>query len=123
MKKLIILSFFLLMAAAMATASSILKIQDVIGEWKYEVMTAPNGYQKGVIEITENKSVLGGVVKFDSGNEARLSEVIIDGDILKIGLYVEYEYVTATIKLLDGKMEGTIDSSQGKMTFKAEKKQ
>lgn len=123
MKKLLFLLLFVGIIAGTINAAMVLVNQDVIGEWKFEALTAPEGYQKGVIVITENNNVLEGVVKLDSGTDIRFSNVSIEGETLKLGLYVEYEYVTVTAKVEKGKMEGTVDSSQGKIALTAERKQ
>lgn len=122
MKKLISLSLLLGIITGTINASMVLGNNDVIGEWKYEALTAPDGYQKGVIIFTDNKGTLEGEVKFDTGYRIQLKSVMIEGDILKLGLYVDYEYITIIAKVTGAKMEGTIDSSQGKMTLKAVKK-
>jgi hypothetical protein len=122
MKKLFSLYLFLGIIAGTVNASSVLDKHDVIGEWKYEVASAPYGYQKGVISLTEKKNVLEGEVTFESGYKIQLKTVTIEGDTLRLGLNVDYEPITVTAKITEGKMEGTVDSSQGKMPLKAEKK-
>jgi hypothetical protein len=122
MKKLISLLLFLEIVVGTVYAAKILVNHDVVGEWKYEVVAAPYDYQKGVITLTENKSALAGEVKFDTGNKVQLKTVVIEGKTLKLGLYVENEYVTLTASINGEKMEGTVDTSQGKMAFKADKK-
>jgi hypothetical protein len=122
MKKMYSLSLLLMIIVLTASAASILAKKDIMGDWKYEVTTAPEGYQKGVITLTENKSVLVGEVMFDSGYKVQFRTVTIEGETLKVELYVENENVTLIAKIVGGKMEGTVDSSQGKMIFKAEKK-
>jgi hypothetical protein len=105
----------------MVNGSMVQGNQNVVGEWKYEAPTAPYGYQKGVITLTVDKSVLSGEVKFDSGYKIQLKDAIFEGDTLKLGLYVDYEYVTLTTKVTGNKMKGTADSSKGEMAFNAEK--
>ena len=122
MKKLILLISMFGIIAGMVNGATLQGNQNVVGEWKYEVPTAPYGYQKGMITISQNNGVLSGVVKFDSGNKVQLKTATAEGDILKLGLYVESEYVSLEAKTTGSKMEGMVDSSQGKMAFKAEKK-
>lgn len=122
MKKLILLVFMFGIISGMVNGATSQGNQNVVGEWKYEVPTAPYGYQKGMITIAQNNGTLTGVVKFESGNKVQLKTATVEGDILKLGLYVESEYVSLAAKTTGNKMEGTVDSSQGKMAFKAEKK-
>ena len=93
----------------------------VVGKWKYSVPEAPYGYEKGVISLTEKDKALSGDLIFDSGYKVKLSSVSLKADTLRLGVYVESEYVTVVSKVKGNKMDGTVDSSQGKMTLKAEK--
>lgn len=93
----------------------------VVGEWKYNVPEAPYGYEKGVIALAEKNKVLSGDLVFDSGYKVKLSNVSLKADTLRLGVYVESEYVTVVSKVKGNKMDGIVDSSQGKMTLKAEK--
>lgn len=93
----------------------------VVGDWKYEVTQAPYGYNKGTISIAEQKNVLSGEVKFDSGYSVKLQDVSLKNDTLRMGVYVESEYVNVVTKLRGNKMEGTVNSSQGNMTITADK--
>lgn len=93
----------------------------IIGDWKYSVPEAPYGYEKGVIALVEKDKALSGDLVFDSGYKVKLSNVTLKADTLRLGVYVDSEYVTVVSKVKGNKMEGTVDSSQGKMTLKAEK--
>jgi len=122
MKKIFVLVLLMGIISGAANALPAQSVKDVTGEWAYEVPTAPYGYQKGVITIAEKEGVLSGEVKFDSGYKIQLKSVSYEAATLKLGLYVDYEYVTVTAKVAGKKMEGTVDSSQGKMALKAGKK-
>lgn len=93
----------------------------VVGDWKYEAAQAPYGYDKGVISIKEQKDALSGDVKFDSGYSVKLQSVSFKNDTLRISVYVESEYVDVVTKVTGNKMEGTVNSSMGKMAIKADK--
>ena len=121
MKKSILVIFLSGIIAGMVNGAMLQDNQNVVGEWKYEVPTAPYGYQKGVITLTADNSVLSGEVKFDTGYKIQLKNAIFERDTLKLGLYIDYEYVTLTAKATGNKMKGTVDSSLGKMVFQAEK--
>ena len=93
----------------------------VVGEWKYSVPEAPYGYEKGVISLVEKEKVLSGDLIFDSGYKVKLSSVSLKTDTLRLGVYIESEYISVVSKIKGNKLEGTVDSSQGKMTLKADK--
>lgn len=95
--------------------------KSVVGEWKYSVPEAPYGYEKGVISLSEKEKVLSGDLIFDSGYKVKLSSVSLKADTLRLGVYIESEYISVVSKVKGNKMEGSVDSSQGKMTLKADK--
>lgn len=122
MKKILVV-LFLMVACGFAVQlnAQVKGAKKVVGDWKYEVAQAPYGYNKGTISIAEQKNVLSGEVKFDSGYSVKLQDVSLQNDTLKMGVYVESEFVNVITKLKGNKMEGTVDSSQGKMPIKADK--
>ena len=120
MRKLFIVLGLLVITGAFVSVNA-QNNKSVLGEWKYNVAEAPYGYDKGVISIVENEKKLSGEVIFDSGYKVKLSEAALKADTLRLSVYVESEYVTVVLKVKGNKMDGTVDSSQGKMTLKAEK--
>jgi hypothetical protein len=122
MKKLLI--FVFMMALLAGTANTLMAANNnktVVGEWKYEVPTAPYGYEKGVVVITEKDGELAGEVKLDGGYKLELKKVTFTDNTLKFGLYVDYEYVSVTSTIEDKKMSGLVSSSEGTMKLTAEK--
>jgi len=121
MKKFLILTFI----AALVTVSSNALVatgnKDVAGEWKYEVPTAPYGYEKGVLNFSEKENELAGEVKFNDGYKISLKDVSYKGDTVKFGLYIDYQYIGVTATVEEGKMTGFVDSPEGKMKLTAEK--
>lgn len=93
----------------------------VLGEWKYSVLEAPYGYEKGIISLVEVDKKLSGELKFDSGYKVKLSSVSLKSDTLRLTAYVESEYVSAVSKVKGNEMEGKVDTSMGVMRLKAEK--
>lgn len=120
MRKLFIVLGLLVITGAFVSVNA-QSNKSVVGEWKYNVSEAPYGYDKGVISIVENEKKLSGEVIFDSGYKVKLSDAALKADTLRLSVYVESEYVTVVSKVKGNKMDGTVDSSQGKMTLKAEK--
>ena len=92
-----------------------------VGVWKYEVSQAPYGYDKGTLEVKELKNVFSGEVKFNSGNSVTLQKVSMSNDTLRANVYVDSESVDIVAKINNTKMEGTVNTSMGKMSLKAEK--
>ena len=93
----------------------------VVGVWKYEVSQAPYGYDKGTLEVKELKNVFSGEVKFNSGNSVTLQKVSMSNDTLRANVYVDSESVDIVAKINNTKMEGTVNTSMGKMSLKADK--
>ncbi len=120
MRKIFIFFLFMLATGAYFNANA-QSNKSLVGEWKYNVPQAPYGYDKGVISFTEKEKTLSGDVTFDSGYKVKTQNVSMKNDTLRVGVYVESEYVNVLTIVKGNKMEGTVDSSQGKMNFKAEK--
>lgn len=93
----------------------------VVGEWKYKVAQAPYGYDTGVISLKEVEKKLTGEIIFDSGYKVKLQSVDFKNDTLRVGVYVDSEYVNILSRVKGKKLEGTVDSSMGKMDLTAEK--
>ncbi|OPZ30355.1 MAG: hypothetical protein BWZ00_00995 [Bacteroidetes bacterium ADurb.BinA174] len=120
MRKLFIVFILLALTGAFVNVNA-QSNKTVVGQWKYSVPEAPYGYEKGVISLTEKDKALSGDLIFDSGYKVKLASVSLKADTLRLGVYIESEYITAISKVKGNKIDGTVDSSLGKMTFKAEK--
>jgi len=121
MKKFLILTLVAAMVAVTLSAMVSTGNKDVVGEWKYEVPTAPYGYEKGVLNFSEKENELAGEVKFNDGYKISLKDVSYKGDTVKFGLYIDYQYIGVTATVEEGKMTGFVDSPEGKMKLTAEK--
>lgn len=93
----------------------------IVGEWKYKVAQAPYGYDTGVISFKEVEKKLTGDITFDSGYKVKLQSVVFKNDTLKVGVYVDSEYVNILSHVKGKKLEGIVDSSMGKMDLTAER--
>lgn len=121
MKKIfafIFLAAFVTMSSAAAPESN---NKNVIGKWNYEVSTAPAGYEKGTLIITEKENELAGEVKFSNGQTVKLQDLEFKNNTLTFGLYVDYEYISSKVSIEGEKMKGTVDSPEGKITITAER--
>lgn len=121
MKKLFVLAFLFVAFSAAIAAPAQKGNSNVIGEWKYEVPSAPEGYNKGSLIISEEEGKLAGEVKFADGYKIELKNITFEEGTLKCGLYVDYEYVSVNVKINGKEMTGKVNSPEGEMTMKAEK--
>lgn len=119
MKKVFVLVMFFAVVFTAAAAEKGNK--DVVGEWKYAVTTAPPGYEKGIMVFSEKEGKIAGEVKLDDGYKIDLKNVTYEGNTLKFGLYVDYEYITIETKVEEKAMTGTVNSPEGPMKLTAEK--
>jgi hypothetical protein len=121
MKKLMI--FALVIAAIIGSVNVSLAAgnKDVVGNWKYEVPSAPYGYEKGTLVFAEKEGKLVGEVKFADGYKIDMKNVTYENGELKGGLYVDYEYVSVKLKVEGTKMTGTANTPEGEMKLTAEK--
>ena len=121
MKKLMILAFLFTVAIGSVNATANQGNNDIVGNWKYEVPSAPVGYDIGVLVIAEKEGKLVGEVKFADGYKIDLKEVTYEAGVVKCGLYVDYEYVSVKAKIEGDKMTGTVNTPEGEMKITAEK--
>ena len=121
MKKLVIFAFLVAIFASNVNAAVGMANKDVVGEWKYEVPTAPYGYEKGVMVLAEKEGKLAGQIKFEDGYKIELKNVTYAEGTLKCGLYVDYEYVSIKAKVDGKKLTGAVDTPEGEMKITADK--
>ena len=121
MKKTLIFALLLVITIGGLNAAVTGGNNDVVGNWKYEVPSAPAGYEKGTLTFTEKEGKLTGEVKFADGYKIALKEATYKDGLLKCGLYVDYELITVEAKIDSTKMNGKVISSEGEMKLTAEK--
>lgn len=121
MKKLLIFAFLTAIVVSAVNAATTGKKEEIIGQWKYEVPTAPYGYETGTLLISEKEGEFAGEVKFADGYKIDLKNVRYTEGIFKCGLYIDYQYIDITAKV-DGKiLAGEVDTPEGKMKITAKK--
>ena len=123
MKNLLTITYLVIVAITFSGFKTAASNNEVVGNWKYEVPTAPVGYDKGVMVISEKEGKLVGEVKFVDGYKIDLKEVSYENGVLKCGLYVDYNYVSITAKIEGSKMAGNVNTPEGEMKITAEKEQ
>ena len=122
MKKLMILTFLFVIVVGSVNVASAQGKKDLIGNWKYEVPSAPYGYEKGTLVFAEKEGKLVGEVKFADGYKIDMKDVAIEeGGVVKCGLYVDYEYVSVKAKIEGTKMTGMVNTPDGELKLTAEK--
>jgi hypothetical protein len=121
MKKLMILALAVVAVICSVNVSLAAGNKDVVGSWKYEVPSAPYGYEKGTLAFTEKEGKLAGEVKFADGYKIEMKNLTYENGELKGGLYVDYEYVSIKAKIEGTKMTGTVNTPEGEMKLTAEK--
>jgi len=117
-----ILTFLFVIVIGSVNVASAQGKKELVGSWKYEVPSAPYGYEKGTLVFAEKEGKLVGEVKFADGYKIDMKDVKIeDGGVVKCGLYVDYEYVSVKAKIEGTKMTGTVNTPEGEMKISAEK--
>ena len=121
MKKLMFFVFVLFVATITVNASNSSNNKEVIGEWKYEVPNAPYGYNAGNLVFEEKEGNLTGHVKLEDGYKIDLKDITYEDEVLKFGLYVDYDYVTLKITIEGEEMKGIVNSPEGEIPITAKK--
>ncbi|WP_319503099.1 hypothetical protein [uncultured Draconibacterium sp.] len=121
MKKLMFFVFVLFAVTISVNASNSSNNKEVIGEWKYEVPSAPYGYNAGTIVLEEKEGQLAGHVKLEDGYKIDLKDIKYSEEGLKCGLYVDYNYVTLKMKVEGENMKGMVNTPEGEMPITAKK--
>lgn len=121
MKKLMTLAFLFAIVIGSVNLASAQGKKELVGSWKYEVPSAPYGYEKGTLVFAEKEDKLVGEVKFADGYKIVMKDVTYEAGVLKCGLYVDYEYVSVKAKIEGNKMTGTVNTPEGEMKLTAEK--
>ncbi len=124
MKKLIIFTFMLAIVAGSFNASAKVRHKDIVGDWKYEVPTAPYGFEKGTLSFSEKDGKLAGMLILIDGSKMQLEGVILEKVTLSFSVYIEGGYVTVTSTVDGESLSGMVKSPVGdmKLTAKKEKK-
>ena len=121
MKKLLVFTMFIAIAICGAYATVSQNNKEVIGEWKYEVPTAPYGYQKGVLVINEKEGNLVGEVKFEDGYKVELKNLKYSEGTFQCGLYIDYDYISVKTAIKEKVMIGVVNSPDGELKITAER--
>ena len=113
---IVLFGFIYQIARPVAAADS-----TVIGSWKCAVIDVPYEYSNSVITIMEKEGKLSGTVKFNSGEEIKITTIKYTNSQLVLTLYVEGYSITVDGKVAGTKITGTADTPDGKVNFTATK--
>ncbi|WP_340113993.1 hypothetical protein [Maribellus mangrovi] len=121
MKKLIGLSLLFVLIGTACLARNSNESDELLGKWKYQVESAPYGYEAGTLVFSASEGKLLGKVLLAENNKIDLQNVSYAEGELKFGLYVDYDYITIKAKIQGDKLEGTVNSPEGPMKITAKK--
>ncbi|HPF52609.1 MAG TPA: hypothetical protein PK335_13590 [Draconibacterium sp.] len=121
MKKLILLTLMLALVAGSFNASAKVRKKDVIGEWKYEAPTAPYGFEKGTLAISDKDGELAGNLILLDGSSMKLESVKLEKDMLSFAINVQGAYVMGSLKVDGDIMSGVVNSPDGDLKLTAQK--
>ena len=121
MKKLIIFTFALAMIATSFDASAKVRKKELLGDWKYEVPSAPEEYNTGSFKFFEKEGKLDGELTLSGGAKLDLSSVKLESDMVSFSLYVEGGYVSIKATVDGNTMSGSVSTPEGDMKMTAKK--
>lgn len=120
MKKLFILLFVLISAV---TVSAQLKSNQVVGNWKYKVIT-DNNELTGVFKFVEKDGKLTGEVITNENYTIPFTKIELkEANILYLELKTESDLIKVTVKVEGKKFKGTGSSYQGEAPITGEKQE
>jgi len=121
MKRFMFIVLFASIATLFSNVAGASVKEDIKGNWKYKVTDAPYDYQEGQFSIAEVNGKTTATAKFSNGNEIKIPEITLSDNTFSFSLTIESVLVKVTGKVVQGKIVGKVDSSQGLMDLKAER--
>ena len=122
MKKVLVLLVVMIGSFVMLNEVNASEFKKFEGTWAYKVPSAPYEYNSGQLIINKVDGKEAVTVKFTDGTKVKAKNIKCNDGTISFGVYVEYEYVSVSCKLSNGKLTGKVDSPEGKMDLTAEKK-
>lgn len=118
MKKLLSILFILAISTQVFAK---LNPKQVVGNWKYTVVTE-QGDMTGTLKFIEKEGKLSGEVYSDDGGVFKMNKVEIkEGDLLYFELTPEYDVIKVTVKIEGEKFKGSGSTSEGEFVLIGEK--
>lgn len=98
------------------------KNKALLGEWLYEVIDAPEGYEKGSFIFSEKEGKTVCVIKLAAG-ELPVSKLNIEKEKVSIETLVDGSPIKVDLLLENNKLTGNVDSPDGPLKLIAVKKE
>jgi hypothetical protein len=117
-KPAILFSLILLLLTFYSANAEVKGNKKILGTWAYSAPSAPYPYSEGTIILKEVDNKLTGEFNIQ-GEKITAKEVIFANDEVTLKFEVEYEPITAKLKLVKGELVGSADSPDGPITVKA----
>jgi hypothetical protein len=110
--------FLMLWSGIQSIAQETTKL--LTGEWLYEIPDAGPGYDKGNLILSEKNGGISCVVKLQGG-EITAENLKVKGDSISFATFVQGNTYKIRLKLENGKLLGTVSSSEGAIPMSAVK--
>ncbi|MFV0593712.1 MAG: hypothetical protein ACK5M7_20235 [Draconibacterium sp.] len=123
MKKLFSIIVFAASLALMSFSGEPDGHKILLGNWKYQVTTAPPGLDSGTLSFSEQEGKLLGTIKTIDGTELNMQDLIFEKEQLRFGVTVDYNYVLVKAMVKGKELTGTVDSPEGVMQLSAKKEE
>lgn len=91
----------------------------IIGLWDYSAPDAPYEYSTGKIQFTEVNGKYTGKVIAADGTQIPVKSLKIENNAFSFGVEIDYETVTVTGQLVNGRITGKADSPDGVLPITA----
>jgi hypothetical protein len=121
MKRIIAFTGIFFLFVYIANAWTFKDLNAVSGKWKYQVTSAPEGYQNGVMVLTVKDNALNGEVSLPDGGKIIMRDAVYEKDTLTFTVNVDYEYIKIKLTVNGNKMKGVVNSPDGPLALTAEK--
>lgn len=119
MKRLMILVMFAFCAVMVSNNAQALENDSLKGTWEFKVSEAPYEYSTGKLIFAEKEGKATGTIKLMNGTEIKLQNLKVENNSFSFAVEIEYNTVTVTGKIAEGKITGKVDSPDGMLDITA----
>ena len=93
----------------------------VLGTWKVEVADAPYEYVKSSLIVSEENGALAAIVKFEDGQELKVSGIQFSKDVITLIVTVDGSDMKVSGKVENSKITGKVEAPDGVLELTATK--
>ena len=122
MKRFLVLAMIAAALLGSVYASSTNDNKEIMGQWAFNVDSAPYGYQTGTLVINAEEDSLKGYVKFQDGYKVDLKNISYTDGVLNCGLYIDNSHIKVKAEIKEQLLKGTVNTPEGKMKISAKRK-